>query len=216
MQQIEEMPLIHIKKLGFSATLGIWEVTETEIELQKFYAPNKEEQATVSSFTHSFRRLQFLATRLLFQTLVPDAKIKYDQNGKPITDLENINLSISHTGKLIAILIDKDCCGIDIESIHPKIERIAHKYLSEVELLECKKEPIVERLHVHWAVKEAMYKIYGFKNVSFKTDIFVEEISNTEKGKVNATLIHVGEKISRMVYFERFKDCILAWTEQPS
>ena len=216
MQKIEEMPLIHIKKLGFAATLGIWEVTETEIKLQKLYAPNNEEQAILTSFTHSFRRIQFLATRLLFQTLVPDAKIKYDENGKPITDLENINLSISHTGKLIAILINKDCCGIDIESIHPKIERIAHKYLSEVELLECKKDPIVERLHVHWAVKEAMYKIYGFKNISFKTDIFVEVISNTEKGKVKATLIHEGEKISRMVHYERFKDGILAWTEQPS
>jgi 4'-phosphopantetheinyl transferase len=216
LQEIEEMPLIHIKKLGFAATLGTWEVTETEIKLQKLYAPNNEEQAILTSFTHSFRRIQFLATRLLFQTLVPDAKIKYDENGKPITDLENINLSISHTGKLIAILINKDCCGIDIESIHPKIERIAHKYLSEVELLECKKDPIVERLHVHWAVKEAMYKIYGFKNISFKTDIFVEVISNTEKGKVKATLIHEGEKISRMVHYERFKDCILAWTEQPS
>lgn len=209
------MPLIHRKDFSPKSIIGIWEVIETEEELLALYPVNESELTKLSSFTHSFRRTQFLASRLLLHTLLPGARIIYDENGKPFPDLKKIHISLSHSGKLIALMIDENSCGIDIETIRPKIEKIAPKFLCDEELSDSKAEPLTERLHVYWCVKEAIYKVYGKKNVSLKTDIFVEHVNNPVTGIVKATLKHEGKFFSRDVRYEQFGDCMLAWTEQP-
>jgi len=70
-------------------------------------------------------------------------------------------------------------------------------------------------LHIYWCVKEAMYKVYGKKNVSLRTDIFVNKVMHAISGKVNATLTHDGFSESHEVCYERFRDCMLAWTQSP-
>jgi phosphopantetheinyl transferase len=143
-------------------------------------------------------------------------KIIYDANGKPFPDDQQTHLSLSHSGKLIAMMTDPNPCGIDIETIRPKIEKIAPKFLSDAELAACTEEPVAQRMHVYWCVKEAIYKVEGVKNVSLKSDIFVEYVHNPVTGKVKATLQHNGRSLSRDVYYEQFGDCMLAWTEQPA
>jgi phosphopantetheinyl transferase len=209
-----QMPLIHRRAIRNDAVIGIWEVTETEAELLQLYPANAEELATLHSFLHPFRRSQFLASRLLLHTLVPNARIIYDANGKPFPDDKKIHLSLSHSGKLIAMMIDSKECGIDIETIRPKIEKIASKFLSDEELIACEEAPVAQRMHVYWCVKEAIYKVEGKKNVSLKSDIFVENVLNPVTGTVKATLKHDGRSLSRDVYYEQFGDCMLAWTEQ--
>ncbi len=209
------MPLIHKREINRSAFWGIWEVTESEKELLASYPANESEISLLNSFSHSFRRTQFLASRLLLHTLVPGSKISYDENGKPWLDNRGIFISISHSASFIAILIDTMRCGIDIEIIRPKIERIVPKFLCEREIEESNAEPLTERLHVYWCVKEALYKVYGKKNVSLRTDIFVNKVHSTSSGTVNATLTHDGIAINREVRYERFRDCMLAWTESP-
>ncbi|CAN5769752.1 hypothetical protein BH11BAC7_BH11BAC7_17320 [soil metagenome] len=209
------MPLIHRREPGPDAIIGIWEVTETEAELLLLYPVHADELKTLNSFLHPFRRSQFLASRLLLHTLIPDAKIIYDANGKPFPANQKTHLSLSHSGKLIAMMTDSKQCGIDIEMIRPKIERIATKFLSDEELLFCKEEPVAQRMHVYWCVKEAIYKVEGAKNVSLKSDIFVDNVLNPVTGTVKATLKHDGRSLSRLVYYEQFGDCMLAWTEQP-
>lgn len=207
------MPLIHRRAIQNDAVIGIWEVTETEQELLKLYPANAEELSRLQSFLHPFRRSQFLASRLLLHTLAPNVKIIYDANGKPFPDDKKIHLSLSHSGKLIAMMIDSRSCGIDIETIRPKIEKIASKFLSDEELAACT-DPVAQRMHVYWCAKEAIYKVEGRKNVSLKSDIFVENVLNPVTGTVKATLKHDGRSFSRDVYYEQFGDCMLAWTEQ--
>lgn len=209
------MPLIHRRTIFQDAVIGIWEVTETEAELLQLYAATEQELAALNSFSHSFRRTQFLASRLLLHTLIPNAKIIYDENGKPFPADKQTHLSLSHSGNLIAMMTDSKPCGIDIETIRPKIERIATKFLSDEELIASKEEPAVQRMHIYWCVKEAIYKVEGAKNVSLKSDIFVENVLNPVTGTVKATLKHNGHSLSRDVYYEQFGDCMLAWTEQP-
>jgi 4'-phosphopantetheinyl transferase len=210
------MPLIHRRTVHKNAIIGIWEVTETEPELLQLYPANADELNTLRSFLHPFRRSQFLASRLLLHTLSPGVKIIYDANGKPFPDDRRIHLSLSHSGKLIAMMIDTNPCGIDIETIRPKIEKIAPKFLSDTELAACSMQPATERMHVYWCVKEAIYKVEGAKNVSLKSDIFVENVHNPVTGTVKATLQHNGRSLSRDVYYEQYRDCMLAWTEHPA
>ena len=209
------MPLIEKKIFRSTCFLGIWEVTENENDLLKIYPADKNEISLLNSFTHSFRRIQFLASRLLLHTLLPNAKIKYDANGKPWLHQGNYFISLSHSGKFIALIISNFHCGIDIEIIRPKIEKIAPKFLCEKEMEESQGEFRTERLHIYWCVKEAMYKVHGKKNVSLRTDIFVEKVENIISGKINATLKNENSLEKLEVCYERFNDCILAWTESP-
>jgi phosphopantetheinyl transferase len=215
-QKLLQMPLIHRRTIHKDAIIGIWEVTETESELLQLYPANAAELNTLNSFSHPFRRSQFLASRLLLHTLLPGVKIIYDVNGKPFPADQQTHLSLSHSGKLIAMMTDPNPCGIDIETIRPKIEKIAPKFLSDAELAACAEQPSTQRMHVYWCVKEAIYKVEGAKNVSLKSDIFVENVYNPVTGTVKATLQHNGRSLSRDVYYEQFGDCMLAWTEQPA
>ncbi len=208
------MPLIHKREISPTATLGIWEVLETEAELTGSYPADHLELEKLKSFSHPFRRTQFLASRLLLHTLIPGSKIIYDENGKPFPDKKNMHISLSHSGKLIAMMIDENKCGIDIETIRPKIEKIAVRFLSDEELPFALQEPTIERLHVYWCVKEAIYKVNGEKNISLKTDIFVHQLNPTISGITSATLTKSGKSFSINVHYERFQDCMLAWTEQ--
>lgn len=212
------MPLTERKDFSADSFIGIWELSETEEELLQIYPASEEELFLLHSFTHAYRKKQFLATRLLLHTLVPNAKIVYDGNGKPHlqenSGTENSrHISISHSASYIAIFVNPHVCGIDLELVRPKIERIAPKFLCEEELSIAMEEPAMERLHVYWCVKEALYKVYGKKNVSLRTNIFVHQIENTVSGKVLATLSHEGNTLKRMIAYERFRDCMLAWTE---
>jgi phosphopantetheinyl transferase len=208
------MPLIHRRAIHHDAVIGIWEVTETEADLLRLYPASADELTTLGSFSYPFRRSQFLASRLLLHTLLPNAKIIYDANGKPFPDDQKTHLSLSHSGNLIAMMIDSKHCGIDIETIRPKITKIASKFLSDKELIACLEEPVGLRMHVYWCVKEALYKVEGAKNVSLKSDIFVENVLNPVTGTVKATLKYAGRSLSRHVYYEQFGDYMLAWTEQ--
>ncbi len=208
------MPIINVRNIRKEASIGIWEITENEIELLTAYPANEQELLELNSYTHAFRRLQFLASRLLLHTLLPGAKIIYDANGKPHPNNEETKISISHSGNLIAIMTDSTLCGIDIEMIHPKIERIASKFLSDAELIECGEDSKIERLHIYWCIKEALYKVQGKKNVSLKSDIFVSKFSNSSSGSTIASIQLDGQKSSKMVNYEKYGDFILAWTEQ--
>jgi 4'-phosphopantetheinyl transferase len=207
------MPLISRKDIREDAFIGIWEITETEAELLTLYPANAAELNTLNSYTHAFRRTQFLAARLLLHTLLPGTKIVYDENGKPFPENHTLHLSLSHSGKLIAMMIDANHCGVDIETIRPKIEKIATKFLCEEELKACEIAPVAQRMHVYWCVKEAIYKVKGRKNVSLKSDIFVETVLNPVSGTVKATLRNDGEIFSKNVSYEQFGDCMLAWTD---
>ncbi|CAN5303338.1 hypothetical protein BH09BAC5_BH09BAC5_24810 [soil metagenome] len=208
------MPLIHNRELRKDSKIGIWEVTESESELSELYPASDAELEKLQTFSHSFRRTQYLASRLLLHTLLPGSKIIYDENGKPFPADSTMHISISHSGNYIAIMTDCNYCGIDIETIHPKIEKIAGKFLSGEEIKTISNNPSILRLHIYWCVKEAIYKVEGRKNISLKSDIFVEEVSDSVSGSVRATIKHDGTSTSRIVNYEQFENCMLAWTEQ--
>lgn len=211
------MPLIEQKTLSPHSGIYIWQVTEEEQELMDAYRPDEPEKALLNSFTHTYRRRQYLATRLLIRCLGNDIRIRYDDYGKPYISkdmgTETLpHISISHSGEYIVLLTDHKSCGVDIETVRPKIERIAAKFLCEEELRFALREPFVERLHVYWCVKEALYKVYGKKNVSLRSNIFVNEAGDSIPGETLATLRHEDVLITRKIRFERFRECMLAWS----
>jgi 4'-phosphopantetheinyl transferase len=206
------MPVIEERKISPGGILGIWEIKESAEELEQAYEFRVHEKEIFSSFAHAFRRTQWIATRLLLKHLVAGSGIRYDDHGKPHLD-NHRHISVSHSGAYITILVENETCGVDIETIRPKINRIASKFLSEGELIAASEDPALDRMHVYWCAKEAIYKAYGKKNISLRTDIFVTNVDSVDGGTATAVLTEQGEKYERLIQYEKFRDCMLAWTQ---
>ena len=139
---------------------------------------------------HESRKQQWLASRVLLRELAHnDAEIIYDEHNKPFVQDSKMSISLSHSYGLVALIIDLEKeTGIDIELVKPKIERIADKFMSDEEMLHLDKKNRIEALYVHWCAKEALYKLYGKKELIFKEDLpvspFIYEGSGVIEGCV--------------------------------
>jgi phosphopantetheinyl transferase len=107
-------------------------------------------------------------------------EVGYTQKGKPFITNSDIKISFSHTENLIASIINyKEETGLDIQKLSPKILTIANKFLSKNEK-EFAKD--IESMHIIWSAKEALYKVYGEKELIFKEDLIIEPFKLSKKG----------------------------------
>lgn len=177
------MPLYKIEKVDDSPGIGIWEITEAyDILLEEFGKPVEPEKPG--------RRKEWLAARLLVRHLTGfDFEILYDENGKPSLRDSEYHISISHTKQFVAVFISKDSIpGIDIEMIHPRIEKVSTRFLSENEKAYLQKEKLYEQLHVIWGTKECAFKIYSKGGIDFKNMLYVKPFEWNNEGKTEVIL----------------------------
>ncbi len=169
------MPL-HIHCNNEEMRLAFWLISEPEsffLERTGFVDPEN-----LKLYKHPQVRLQWLASRLLlFQLLGEDLykTLKKDDKGKPFSVGNSIEISISHSGNLVAVAVSLKNIGIDIQEFTPKLVKIAAKFVKAplLSLIE-KNEFFSEAVHVHWGVKEALFKAYGSGNLDYKENLFLE------------------------------------------
>ena len=114
--------------------------------------------------------------------------ITYDEYRKPYINNGVPHISISHSyTKLVVIAHYGISTGIDIEKVRDKIELIQHKFLSEAERLVCNNNRVT--LTLYWAVKEAVYKAYGKKNLDFIDNIQIQTIKTQAVNRIFVNLI---------------------------
>jgi 4'-phosphopantetheinyl transferase len=104
--------------------------------------------------------------------------------------------------------------GIDIEQIKEKVERIASKFLQPQELAFINNDADkTQQLYVCWCVKEAVYKCYGQKEVSFADNILLEPFNFTHHGTVNA-LLHKGSvKLNYEAGYMQYDDYMIGFVK---
>jgi phosphopantetheinyl transferase len=202
------MPISKQKTINKNTYLGVWEITEQLEELKNMLQNKGFDEASFLEANNEQRVKQWLATRLLLNYFFNDVHIIYDELGKPSLD-NGWFISISHSNEYVAIIINKiNNCGIDIEKISPKVERIKHKFLNELDL----KNIISEQdLTLFWGAKEALYKYYGKKEVLFIENLFIENFSkNTNQfiGKIDMTDF----KVELPMFWEKIEDYMLVYT----
>lgn len=101
-------------------------------------------------------------------------------------------------------------CGVDIERIHPRVRKVRHKFLNDAELLVTANSSDF-LLTQYWTAKEAMFKVYGNDTVFMRSNIFADNLSDTEG---IANLKDGSLEIRRKIRFHVNGDMILAWTER--
>jgi len=213
---------IYLKKtLTNSSTIGLWEITEDIDVLLSQLKLNDEENALYNGFKNDQRRLHWLSYRNLLKALVSPEEyshVIYDEYGKPYMSTDSHLLSVAHSGKFSAAIINKrNAVGIDIELIHPRIEKVLHKFLSETETAQIAVENRLEQLFVCWGAKEALYKLYGRKELDFREHMHIKPFRYVEKGNLQAWICNeeMDEKFS--LNYEKVEDYMLVYvTEEES
>jgi phosphopantetheinyl transferase len=156
---------------------AIWKITESVEELQSAIILREDEEILYRSFVAESRKKQWLAYRLLIRALLKpdDFPVEYDQAGKPFLAGSDFHISVTHTDDLAAVIISRFArVGIDIEKIRPRIENVRERFLSTEESASIGTERRLERLTLAWCAKEALYKLYGVRNLDFRENIMVE------------------------------------------
>lgn len=122
------------------------------------------------------REIEAKATRFLLAKLLNNEPhdLAYFETGKPYLKDRSEKISFSHSHDKVAVIIDETReTGIDIELIRDKVKLVAHKFINENERANSEMDR-TEKLLVYWAAKETMYKIYGRKNLDFKSNLHVD------------------------------------------
>lgn len=184
------MPLYLKKELDDKTRIGVWQVTETEEELKALSSVPSDEMEEISYIRSESLRRQKLAVRALLDEMFEDkVYLSHHDNGKPYIENCVTNISITHTEKYVAVILnDHEDVGIDIESLARDFSSVEKKALSEDEIEDLEEdEKRNGQLAIYWCAKEAIYKMLGQYDVNFAEQIEVEKFRPKKDGELEAT-----------------------------
>lgn len=199
--------------VGNNAILALWEISETKEELLEMLDNNADVAQKIAQFGSEKRQLEFLATRTLLNEVVGEKKtIAYEKSGKPYLTDHSYNISITHTGKYVAVLLHPTCgVGIDIEKIADKVGRVKSKFLSEFELNFVEERSEKTQLTLMWSAKEALYKIVGKENVDFVNDLHIDVFQPYLEGEMEARESCTPQQEEYTINYRVFPEFVLVW-----
>ena len=183
------------KKLDNDATIGVWQITETEEELTRLSATPTDEMEEISFIKSESLRKQRLAVRALLNALFDEkVYLSHHDNGKPYLENNPVNISITHTENYVAVILhEEEDCGIDIESLDRDFSAVEKKALSAEEIEDLEEEKRNEQLAIYWCAKEAIFKLLSRYNVDFAEQIEIERFRPRGEGELEATFIDKNE-----------------------
>jgi phosphopantetheinyl transferase len=210
------LPILFQKQVDDFTSAAVWKIEEEEdFFLQKI--------PLLQEVHHPHKRLQHLAGRYLLFLLTNDfpfRDIKINAARKPYLPSQQYLFSISHCGHYAAVIISSKCdCGIDIELISPKTEKVKTKFLGEDELQLVQS---IQSSHsvdfrqnelytICWCVKEAVYKWWGDGKVDFKGHIHIQNIFPEQK-EMSVLFQNELTRTELFLHLLKFENLIMTWT----
>ncbi|MBT8326707.1 MAG: 4'-phosphopantetheinyl transferase superfamily protein [Bacteroidia bacterium] len=162
------MPLYSKKQIN-NGIVALWDIKESKDELLEMVPSNWLRNLAINKLSR-----HNLAARVLANTVCPDFDIlEKDKYGKPYFESSEHKISITHAGNFAAFQFkEKEDCGIDMEQITNRIERIVPKFMREDEKEYLKHN--YNGMYAVWCAKEALYKYYGLKSLDFRDHLKLE------------------------------------------
>lgn len=152
-----------------------------------------EEIELLNTRSNPKRKNEFLGVRQLRNQLKIKSPILYQPNGSPYFSAVELSLSISHTKDFIALGSAIFPIGIDIEQKDRDAARIINKFAREDEKLLGVDNP--KKWYVQlWCAKEAIYKLVGLANLSFKNEIHVQTKLKKEETIILNAIVQQGSQ----------------------
>ena len=188
------MALYLIKDLDddYHSRVGGWQITESEEELRELASDPSDEMEEISYIRNESLRKQKLAVRCLLDAMFEEkVYLSHHDNGKPYIENSAINISITHTTRYVAVILNPtDEVGIDCESLDRDFSAVKKKALSEEEIEEVEEideDQRNEQLAIYWCAKEAVYKMISQYGVDFAEQIEIEDFRMRGEGELEAT-----------------------------
>jgi 4'-phosphopantetheinyl transferase len=186
------MDFSNIHKISINDSTTINLLSYKEFEPNDFITellPN--EVLRLASIQNEIKKREFLATRMLRNSIFGKDEITYDSIGAPHIGAEKF-LSISHTIELVGIAVSTYKVGFDLEPIRDKASRLSSKFLhdEENEFFDAADELEMTKV---WSAKETLYKLAGRKGMSFKDELRLHKSEENWFGTIHnpKTIIHV-------------------------
>ena len=186
------MPLVLLEEINEDVCWGLWNICEETQDLIQKLDVSDEELDFLSNIHHPIKKNESLAARLVLKYILEKWGIIYpgiwkDEFDKPHLRHLTYHISLSHAKDYgVAIIHKTRSVGIDMELIRDKLFRIENKFLSSEELKNTAKN--LDKMTILWAGKEAIYKLYGKKKLTFNQDMQSKAFELKAKGKIKAYL----------------------------
>ncbi len=154
-------------------------------------APDLAEWHTIR---HPRKSLEWLASRAALAAILNKVGLSVpgihkDDKGKPYLNNDAYHISLANSYPYGVAMIHRHALiGIDIELPSDKLLRTQHKFLSQVELKATDNR--LSYLCAYWCIKEALYKLYGGKFLSFKDHIRVLSLCFEEDIHAEAEIVY--------------------------
>jgi 4'-phosphopantetheinyl transferase len=211
------MAIAYKKQIDPDTEFALWKIEEKAEDLYSQLQLKDHEKAYVDQLSHGKRHLHWLGTRVLLRKMLnTDEYIdcRVDEHGKPyLVDLP-YHISLSHSFDYAAVMISKTHpVGIDIEQVKEKVERIAHKFMRPSEMTFIEDRHRIPQLYVCWCSKEAVYKCYGQKEVSFADNIWLKPFNFAKEGHVNAHLNKEAVALDYRVNYLQYEDYMIGYVK---
>lgn len=170
------------------AKLLVWEITRSIDELASGFEDFSLFAVDFEKINSDKRKLEFLGTRWLLKILLEkETNVQYTADGKPYLNNESYHISLSHSGKWMAVIIHPTKhVGIDIECPTDKIQKVYKRFLSETEQVELSNGKDIKQLQIAWSAKEALYKIIGKEAVDFANQLRLLPFEVQKEGRITA------------------------------
>jgi 4'-phosphopantetheinyl transferase len=207
------MPEIWRKK-ETNFNIIVWQSIEPVTMLLEAARLSEPDYLAFLSFKSETRKREWTTVRAALRHLDPlsDNTINYNENGRPQLVGEKA-ISISHSGDIITVMTcDNARIGIDIEKIHPRIEKLAPKFVNEKEFGFIDSLDRQKKLHIIWGAKEVLFKIYSKGNVDFRKELQVEPFENSTKGICKASIKKTDFEKNLIVYYEQIGSYMLTYS----
>lgn len=211
------MAIAYKKQIDNDTEFALWKIEEKAEDLYNQLQLDEQEKMFVEQLSHGKRHLHWLGTRVLLRKMLKTDEYidcKVDEHGKPYLVELPYHISLSHSFNYAAVMISKTRpVGIDIEQIKEKVERIAHKFMRPEEMAFIGHQHKIEQLYVCWCAKEAIYKCYGQKEVSFADNILLKPFNFDVAGKVTAHLTKDTARLDYKVDYLQYEDYMIGYVK---
>lgn len=201
------MPLLLSKQINDHAAYMVWNIQETNEDLQKILDLESPDSKLQS------KQAEWIVGRILVKQLCAQFNIDFEgvetaETGKPILKNNKAEISISHSFPMAAAMINlTNPCGIDLERPRHKMIQVREKFMNGSEK---KYADDLEKLCAIWCAKEVLFKIYSRKRLSLKDDTSVKFISEEKMiGTIKKT--NNGSPKSYEIVLEKVKGYMLAY-----
>lgn len=207
------MALIKHVKIGSEAELGVWHFDEEESWYLHRLQLQQDELDELTPLLPK-KREEWLASRWLLHEMSGRevrGKVLKDAFGKPHLENSEWTISLSHSAERAAVLASANACGVDIQRIEKRILRMAPRFMSEKELIGVDLLSDIEKIHVYWGGKEAMFKLFSEGNVDFRRNLYIDNFVFQNKGQTTAVIDIRGQRIECSINYEKLDNYILVW-----